>query len=168
MDAINYCHECKIYLCNKCLKYHSELFEDHHLYNINNNINEIFTGYCKEKGHNDILKYFCKNHNKLCCGDCVVKIEGKEYGQHKDCELCFIKEIKDNKKKKLKENIKYLEDFKFEYSVNELEKLFDKINENKETLKMKIQKIFTKVRNTLNEREDEILLEVDNQFNNLY
>ena len=38
----------------------------------------------------------------------------------------------------------------------------------KETLKLKIQQIFTKIRNVLNEREDEILLEVDKQFNNLY
>ena len=33
---------------------------------------------------------------------------------------------------------------------------------------MKIQSIFTKIRNVLNEREDGILLEVDNQFNKLY
>ena len=33
---------------------------------------------------------------------------------------------------------------------------------------MNIQKIFTKIRNDLNSREDEILLEVDNKFNKLY
>ena len=168
IDAINYCQECKINLCNKCQNYHSELFENHHLYNINKNINEIFTGFCKEKGHNNLLRYYCKNHNKLCCGDCVAKIVGKEYGQHKDCDICLIREIKETKKTKLKENNKYLEDFKFEYSINELEKLFDKINENKEALKMKIQNIFTKIRNILNKREDEILVEVDNQFNSFY
>jgi len=168
IDAINYCQECKINLCNKCRNYHSELFETHHLYNIDKNINEIFTGYCKEEGHKNLLRYYCKYHNKLCCGDCVVKIEGKEYGQHKDCDKCFIKEIKDIKKKILKENNQYLEDFKFEYSTSDLEILFDKINKNKETLMQNIQKIFTKIRNVLNEREDEILLEVNNQFNNFY
>ena len=164
IDAINYCQECKIFLCNKCQNYHSELFEAHHLYNINKNINEIFTGYCKEKGHYNLLRYYCKNHNKLCCGDCIIKIGGKEYGQHKDCDICFIKEIKDSKRKKLKENNKYLEEFKFEYSINELEILYEKINEKKESLKLKICKIFTKIRNILNEREDEILLEVDNIY----
>jgi len=84
IDIINYWLECKIYLCNKCQNSHSDLFENYHLYNIDKNINEIFVGYCKEKGHNYLLKYYCKNHNKLCCGDCVVKIEGKEYVQHKD------------------------------------------------------------------------------------
>ena len=33
---------------------------------------------------------------------------------------------------------------------------------------MQIQKIFTEIRNCLNEREDKILLEVDEQFNNIY
>ena len=55
-----------------------------------------------------------------------------------------------------------------ELSINELKILFDKINENKEELKLKIQKIFTNLRNSLNNREDELLLEVDKQFNDLY
>ncbi len=27
--AIKYCPECKIYMCNKCDKFHSELFQNH-------------------------------------------------------------------------------------------------------------------------------------------
>jgi len=170
LDAINYCLECKIYLCNKCQNHHFELFETHHLYKIGKNISDIFTGYCKETGHNNKLKYFCKSHNQLCCGDCVANIEGEGNGQHKDCDICFIKEIEDIKKNKLKENINYLEDLsnKIEQSINDLKILFNKINENKETLKTKIHKIFTKIRDLLNEREDEILFEVDNQFNILF
>ena len=44
----------------------------------------------------------------------------------------------------------------------------EKINENKESLKLKIQKIFTKLRNALNDREDELLIEVDKQLDNLF
>ena len=170
IDAINYCKECRIYLCNKCKNLHSELFEIHHLYNLDKDIDDIFTGYCKEKEHNNKLRYFCKNHNKLCCAVCTSKIKDEGFGQHQDCDVCLIKEIKEVKKNKLKENIKCLEDLsnKFEQSINDLKILFDKINENKETLKLKIQNIFTKIRNALNEREDQILLEVDNHFNNLY
>ena len=46
--------------------------------------------------------------------------------------------------------------------------MFEKINESKEELKLKIQKVFTKIRNCLNEREDELLLDVDNQYNDIY
>ena len=46
--------------------------------------------------------------------------------------------------------------------------MFEKINKDKEELKLKIQKIFTNIRNNLNERENEVLLEVDNKFDNLY
>jgi len=116
------------------------------------------------------MRYFCENHNQLCCGNCIIKIKDKGFGQHQDCEVCLIKDIKNTKKNKLKENIKSLEILsnKLEQSINDLKILFDKINENKKTLKLKIQKIFENIRNILNEREDDILLEVDNQINKLY
>ena len=100
IDAINYCLECRIYLCNKCKNLHSELFETHNLYNLDKDINEIFTGYCKEKEHNSKLRYFCKNHNQLCCAVCTSKIKDEGFGQHQDCDVCLIKEIKDAKKNK--------------------------------------------------------------------
>ena len=43
--------------------------------------------------------------------------------------------------------------------------LFEKINKNKEELKIYVQKVFTKLRSTINEREDELLTEIDNKFN---
>ena len=55
-----------------------------------------------------------------------------------------------------------------EESINELKKIYENISHNKEELKLNIQKIFTKIRNTLNEREDKLLLDVDKQFNILY
>ena len=169
IDAINYCKECRIYLCNKCKNYHSELFEDHHLFNLEKDLKNIFTNFCEVHNQHQ-LELFCKNHNKLCCLACVYNLSKKGYGQHKNCEICEIENIKDEKKNNLKENIKILEGLLngLENSIKEIKALFEKINENKEELKLKIQKIFTKIRNTLNEREDELLLEVDNQFNELF
>ena len=43
--------------------------------------------------------------------------------------------------------------------------IFEKIIEDKEQLKIKISQIFNKIRNALNEREDELISEVDNKFN---
>ena len=80
IDAINFCKECRIYLCNKCKNLHSELFELHHLYNLDKDINEIFIGYCKEKNNNIELRYFCKNQNKLCCSACIIKIKEEGFG----------------------------------------------------------------------------------------
>ena len=171
IDAISYCQICKTYFCNKCQSLHSELFEIHQIFNLDkNNINDIFTGYCKVENHYDKLDFFCKTHNQLCCAACLCKLEEKGNGQHKDCNVCTIENIKNEKKNELKKNINYLEDLsnKFTQSINDLKILFEKINENKETLKLRIQKIFTKIRNILNDREDELLLEVDNQFNSVY
>ena len=170
IKAITFCKECNVYMCNKCQNFHSELFQNHHQSKIDQNINEIFTGFCLEKDHISKLEYFCITHNQLCCSSCITKIKGNGNGQHTDSDICHINDIKQSKKDKLKENIKYLEELSnnFQQSINELKILYEKININKEELKLNIQKIFTKIRNDLNSREDEILLEVDNIFNKLY
>ena len=167
VDAINYCQECKIYLCNKCQNHHSELFEKHHLYNLDKNISDIFSDICQLENHFIKYEYFCQTHNQWCCAACIAKIKNKLYGQHTDCKVCLIKDIKDEKKNKLNENIKFLENLKnnLENWINKLKILYEKIIENKEELKIQIQKIFTKIRNALNEREDELLLEVENKYN---
>ena len=81
--------------------------------------------------------------------------------------LCIIQEIKEDKKNKLKNNILVLEKLndKLKYSINELNTLFNKIDKDKENLKLSMQKIFTKLRNAINEREDELLNEIDDIFN---
>ena len=170
INAVSYCQKCEVYMCNKCNKFHQDLCANHLDFIINDNINELFNEICKEEKNHSKLNYFCKNHNKLCCLSCIAKIKGEGIGQHKDCDVFFIKEIKDEKINKLKENIKYLEDFSksLELSINELKNLFNEINENKEQLKIDVQKIFTNLRNALNNREDELLNEIDKEFNNIY
>ncbi len=170
IDAISYCQECNICMCNKCINYHDEIFDFHQKYNLKEqDIKDIFTGLCTEPKHKNELNYYCKNHNQLCCAACLSKIKDRGNGKHFDCNVCLIEEIENEKKNKLKENIKYLEDcsIQIENSINELKKIFEKINETKEELKIKITKIFTQIRNVINEREDKILLEIDEQFDKL-
>ena len=151
INAICYCQECNMYMCNKCSNFHSELFSSHHKYELNKDKKGIFTGLCKEEKHKNELQYYCKTHNILCCSSCITKIKGEGNGQHTDCEICFIKDIEGEKKNNLKENIKYLEEFsnEIENTINELKKVFEKINKDKEELKMKISNIFTKIRNSI-------------------
>ena len=171
LNAVNYCNICNIYLCNKCSNNHLEYLESHPLYNLaENNNQEIFTGSCQELNHKESLMFYCKNHNKLCCAACLSKMKVNGYGQHFNCEVCLIKDIKDEKKNKLKENIKYLEDSSKNIieSVNKLKEIYEKINKSKEEIKLKISKIFTKIRNVVNEREDKLLSEVDIKFDESY
>ena len=169
IDAIIFCNECKKYFCNKCQNHHSEIFDDHKLINLNNS-KELFIDICKENNHINKLEFFCKNHNTLCCCACITKMKEKGYGQHSDCDVCLIENIKNEKKKKLKENINHLEELskQLENSINELKQIYEDINKNKEELKLKIQNIFTKLRNVLNEKEDKLLLDIDNKYDNIY
>ena len=125
---------------------------------------------CQKEKHSIELDFFCKNHNQLCCAACLSKIKNKEYGQHKECEACHIQDIKEEKKNKLRNNIQFLDNLSnnIQSEINELKAVFLKVNENKENLKIKISKIFTQLRSELNEREDAILLEVDQKFDDLF
>ena len=170
-DAIKYCPECKIYMCIKCDKLHSELFKIHHEYNyLDKDKEQIYTGFCQEKNHSYKLEFFCKNHNQLCCLACLNKMKNNIYGQHSNCSVITIEEIKDEKKSKYNENIRKLEELSktFQNCIEKLKIMIENIEKDKEELKSDIQIIFTKFRNILNDREDELLLDVDNQFDELF
>ena len=51
-------------MCNKCEKTHQEICKHHNIFKLDKNINEIFTGFCKEEYHTE-LKYFCKDHQNV-------------------------------------------------------------------------------------------------------
>jgi len=166
IDSKFYCKDCKVYMCNKCINFHSKFLEKHTLINLEKEIDEIFTGICTEENHHDVLEYFCKSHNQLCCAACIAKIKRNQNGLHKDCDVCQIEDIKEEKKNKIKDNIKYLEDLSnnLEKLIISLKSILEKIKKNKEELKIQIQSSFTKIRNELNNREDELLLNVDKEF----
>ena len=91
IEVISYCQECNVFMHNKCDDFHSKLCQNHHTHNTNKQINEIFTGFCKEKNNFDKLEYFCKTHNILCSAAYISKIKSKGNGQHTDCNVCNIR-----------------------------------------------------------------------------
>ena len=161
-----YCQECNAYFCNKCVKIHSELVENHHTFLSDKDNNKLFTGFCKEKNHKNELYYFCKDHNTLCCGLCISKIKTRENGKHHDCNVCDINDIFDEKKKNLTNNIKNLENLSdiLQSLLNELKKTIEEIDQNKVKIKEEIKKIFNKILNELKNREVQLLNEVDKIF----
>ena len=169
-NALSYCTECNLYLCNKCTKNHIEYLETHHLNYLDKNNEDIFTGLCKESDHKMKLEYFCFNHNILCCAACLCTIKDNKNGQHSKCKVCPIKEIKDEKKDELIKNLKSLQDLTndIEESINKLKELHKQINEDKEKIKLNIAKIFTKIRSELNKREDELLSQLDDIYENKF
>ena len=170
INAFSYCPKCEIYMCNKCEIMHSKLLKNHEIIFLKNLNEEIFAGFCKEKGHQMKLEFFCKNHNQLCCAACISKIQNNEIGKHKDCNVVLLEEIKEEKINKFKENIQFLENLSLniDKSIEEIKIILEKTDNNKDELKLKIQNIFTKIRNELTIREDQLLLEVENKFNDLF
>ena len=170
IDAIYFCQECKISMCKKCEKDHTRLLKNHHMFSLDQDINEVFTGLCTKPNHSLKLEYFCKSHNQLCCAACIAKVKNKWNGQHKDCEIYYILKIKNKVKQNMDKNMKKLEELykNVEPNIKDLKDISEKINESKEQLKGKIQKIFTKLRNELNNREDKLYEEIDKKYNELF
>ena len=97
-DAISFCPECDKYLCNQCLIFHSDLFENHIKYDLKSKDLQNYTScFCQEQNHKMELVYFCKDHNQLCCAACITKLKGIGNGQQTDCNICFTTEIKEEK-----------------------------------------------------------------------
>ena len=151
INAVSYCPKCKLYFCNKCQNIHSDFFENHNLFQIGKDDPETTYLYCDEKGHSEKLKYYCKNHNKLCCAFCICKIKDDENGQHSNCDVCIINDIKNEKKSKLKENIKLLEELSSDIneSIKKIKVIYEQKKKKKKELKVKVQKIFTNIRNVI-------------------
>ena len=172
IESSCYCMKCQVYMCKKCELFHSKLLKNHKNFISYNNENKenIFNGYCREKDHQMKLEFFCKNHNQLCCAACIAKIKKDEIGKHKDCNVCIIEDIKEEKIYKLNNNIQLLAELSstIEESINNLKIIFEAINKRKNDLKGTIQNIFTKIRNELNNREDFLLLKVDEIFENIF
>ena len=121
-------------MCNKCESLRSKLFPNHKTFNSEKNINEIYTGLCKERQHMLKLQFYCKTHNQLCCVACIAKIQEDNIGTHKDCTICTLKEIKEEKKNSIDYNINYLKELSgaLNKSIEDLKNIFEKINKSKE------------------------------------
>ena len=118
------------------------------------------------ENHINKLEYYCKDHLQLCCVACISPLKGKGNGQHSNCDICFIEDIIEEKRNKLDENIENLECLykKLQYSINQIQKLYEEKNKEKQNLKIQIQNLFTKLRSELNQREEELLLKVDKSY----
>ena len=173
--AISFCQKCEIYMCSQCDSIHSNLCPNHQKYDLTTNpdncFTEIFTGFCSKETHHQIkLEYYCKSHNQLCCAACIAKIKDKENGQHNDCDVCSLEEIKEAKKKELNKNIIFLENLSHKFGENyqKLMNIYEDIFNEREELKSYIKKIFDEIKNNINTREKQLLLEIDNQFNDVF
>lgn len=168
-NAIKYCIECNIYLCQECFNLHFQLFIEHHLLDLNEGLTHLFNGFCKEDGHQKKFEYYCETHNQLCCSSCIEKDKTIESSKHKDCIIHDIYDIKENKKNLLENNMNYIEELS--NNINEklikINNLYEKLNKNNEEIKVKIINIMTDLIDKVKERQNELLLNLDFIFKHI-
>ncbi|KAK3576100.1 hypothetical protein CHS0354_032224 [Potamilus streckersoni] len=86
-SAVFYCRECKKSMCAMCQEYHDDISACNkgNILNLNtgNNSNDIppnlaFMEICSRHS-NERIKFFCKDHNTMCCSTCG-------FLEHRKCE----------------------------------------------------------------------------------
>lgn len=85
-----YCEKCDEWMCQDCFDNHNKykLSRDHVLSSaepVENNNERNDNTRC-ETHDNDIIKYYCKEHEQACCGHCV-------YLHHKKCDYVLLEDI---------------------------------------------------------------------------
>ena len=164
--ATNYCFKCKKFLCETCSTSHFDTNPKHNLFSVEKDLNLNFTGYCTEGNHPNKLDYYCSTHNNLCCAACLCKIKEKGDGQHTECNVCYIEDIKDAKKKMLNNNLKLLKKYSLNMKkmLSDIDNIFERVNPIKEEIIQIIKNIFDNFRKLLNIREKELLDEVESIY----
>ena len=171
VDANIFCQNCKTFLCKECEEtFHSKIFSNHEIKKLNNEKELLFLGICHESNHLSKFEYFCKTHNKLCCAKCITRIKDEKNGQHSECDICKLNDIKDSKEKKFKESFDKLEDISndLDQSINKFDLFKIETNKEKENLKSKIKNVFLKLKHLLEERENQLLLELEKEYNKIF
>ncbi|XP_053402780.1 uncharacterized protein LOC128558037 [Mercenaria mercenaria] len=95
VEASGFCQNCQEYLCITCYKYHCKPTPTrHHVlldkYNMPKRSAPASVKYgCNltcTKHASEIVKFFCKQHDAVGCGDCVIL-------DHKSCKIDYIPDI---------------------------------------------------------------------------
>ena len=164
--AVKYCLNCNKYLCEICAASHNKSDRKHELFSIEKEMKLNIAGTCTEPNHPNKLNYYCLTHNNLCCAACLCKIKEIGDGQHTECNACFIGKIKDKKKKKLYDNLNFLEDFSqnIKKVLKAIKKIYEKTKPKKEELKLNISNTFDNLKNMLDNRKKELLNELENLY----
>jgi len=165
--AINYCFRCKKFLCETCSTDHYSVNPKHNLFSVDKDLNLNFTGFCTEANHPNKLDYYCSTHNHLICAACLCKLKERGDGQHTECNACYIEDIKETKKSELNDNIKLLRKFSLNMKkmIKDITNIIERVNPIKENIVLNIKNIFNDLRIELDEREQELLNEVENVYN---
>ena len=113
------------------------------------------------------MEYYCKTHNKLCCVACISKIKDDKNGNHKDCDIYKLIDIKSEKEKEFKEDYAKLQELSksLEPTVNQIlnqveevyKKVYfdDNIIKDCEKLNEKVKKCLESI-NKLNDIKNEL------------
>ena len=86
-------------MCNKCKILHSQLLEQHSIYNLNEGCdNEAFINFCNINNHHEIFEFFCKNHNQLCCAYFICKFKYRIWTAFRLCYSSYKRYLRREKK----------------------------------------------------------------------
>ena len=158
--AAIYCKKCERYFCVECeAAVHDSYFSNHAPYVIRDFNTDFFLDRCEDHASYP-LDFFCRDHFCLCCSLCKDRD-----GRHNGCNvvpladlsteeiLRHITKASDNLKEKLGKLAKL--------SLDDLKSRADEFNHKISEVKETVAKTFSELRCVLNERESELMQEIE-------
>ena len=159
--AVVYCTECCCYLCQNCKELHQRMraTRNHKMVTLN----EVQKDFRKlERKHlctehqGEELKLYCRTCQEVICTDCTIVT-------HKQHDYTFIKDIREELVREMLELVSCAEEKGREFSRHQshLDLVDKNSKKNIETCKDKVHKYFEEWRRRLNEREGQLLVQLD-------
>ena len=149
--AVNWCVECKQYLCRECLTAHGNwlAFKKHTVFTMEELVKPENRDKTREKSRckkheNKTFKYYCETCKKLACIHCVL-LEHKETEGH---SYLSTEEVAEKKRELLKSSSSFLND-QLKEASDALKHIEDVMQE--------LEKNAGKARNKINQQKEDIL-----------
>jgi len=85
------CSTCDIKLCNECCRGHKMFTHGHEIAPLGDDVKDVLINIkgldiCRD--HDQVIRLFCKEHDSLCCDDCLLE-------SHRNCinNVCKLKDM---------------------------------------------------------------------------
>ncbi len=164
-NAVGFCQQCDKFACKTCVDHHSVMvafFEGHQMVPLEKlQSTEVLVPKLRSPPvnkcpvHDDILKVYCFDCNKLICRDCTVK-------DHRDHNIEFNSVAAKNKKEELLKTSTLLSQLKTTLS-KDMKNIQDtelKVKAQGDTITSSIKGHFTALQKILKSREQQLIKEV--------
>ena len=167
-SAVRYCAQCRMFLCQDCLRHHDDWTTNHMTLNLEEVANTAYQlpstkpnaqVLCTD--HDKSLEIFCETCDELICHLCTVK-------KHRDHDYDVVSDAYNKHKLGIESNLQPLDQQinRLNEAVNDLVTRRKEILQQGDTAKQKVHQTIERLKRFLDREEKKLIQEVDSALEN--